>query len=51
MLRSRLISALFSAVMLLVIAPAVSHAATVSRDARFDLWDWVMAIARALALR
>jgi hypothetical protein len=48
MLRNRQMSALLAAVVLMAIAPAVSHAAVVSRHARFDLWDWVL---KALALR
>jgi hypothetical protein len=50
MLRSRQMSALLAAVVLMAIAPAVSHAAVVSRYARFDLWDWVTRAIKALAL-
>ena len=51
MLRSRQMSALVAAVMLLAVAPAVSHAASVSRTARFDsLWDWVTRAIRALGI-
>ena len=41
MLRSRQMSALIAAVVLLAVAPSISHATVVSRFARFDLWDWV----------
>ena len=50
MLRSRQVSALVAAVLLVAVAPAVSHAATVSRMARFELWDYVVRAIRAFSL-
>lgn len=50
MLRSRQMSALVAAMLLVMVVPAVSHAATVSRMARFGLWDYVDRAIRALGL-
>ena len=48
MLRLHRMSSLVSAVLLLMAVPAVSHAATINRLARFDLWDYVTRIALAM---
>ncbi len=51
MLRSRQVSALVAAVLLVAVAPSVSHAAMfVSRSARFGLWDYVDRAIRILGL-
>lgn len=49
MKRSARMSALIAA-LLMVAAPAVSHAMVVSRSSRFDLWDWVTRALRALGI-